>query len=539
MSAKTLIIGWDGAAFSVLLPLVKQGVMPNLKALLDRGASGVLYSTIPPVTAPAWTSFATGVNPGKHSVVTWQRPVDRHTLTQRIVNSGDIQAPRFWEWLGEHKVGIVNLPMTYPPIPVNGFVVSGMLTPSSQSRYTAPPYLREHLDQIVNGYIIDVDIEGVSADKDNDDVLLALLDRIQEACRRRTMAAIQLAQELQPELYIVVFAVPDRVQHILWPYVANVPGVPKSVDVQSAVIETYHELDDSLGMLLSEIADQDTTIILMSDHGFCGQHSVAYMNGWLAAQGLLNYRKTMAMRGIVRRLFLAVGRKLPNRLLTRGRTAFSAEALIDWKHTRAFAAPTMDHGININLIGRNPFGIVEPEKEYDLLRQKLRQELLALRDPRTTKPIFERVYLREELYHGPYVDLAPDIVFELRSGYKAVPTPITDFRIEDVSQAGWGFHEREGILVLAGPTVIPRVQLEGVRIEDIAPTVLYLLNRPVPSFMDGQVLTEAFAADHIQQTPPTFTDWMPPHPANVQDSAYGTDEQSAVEARLRDLGYLA
>jgi predicted AlkP superfamily phosphohydrolase/phosphomutase len=536
MNQKVLIIGWDGATFDVLMPLIELGIMPNLQALLKQGASGVLQSTIPPVTAPAWTSFATGVNPGKHGVITWQRLIDNNTPAKRVIDSQDVKAPRFWEWLEAHTIGLVNLPITYPPIPMNGFTVAGMLTPNLESQYTFPSHLRESLDQITGGYVIDVDIEGASTNSHDEESSLTLIRSIQVACRRRTKAAVHLAKKFQPDLYIVVFVVPDRIQHILWPYATNAEFSGKNAIVQNAVTETYQQLDASLGILLTEIVDQHTTVILLSDHGFCNLHSVVYMNGWLSEQGLLSYRRSMAIRGVARNLYRSLRRSLSGHLVRRGRAFFSADAMIDWKHTHAFAAGTMDHGVNVNLRGREPFGIVE-EEEYQSLRQELRQQIETLRDPRTGTLIAKQVLFREEAYQGPYVDLAPDIVYELNPGYKVVPTPASGFRIEDVSNVGWGFHDSNGILVMNGPDIVPGTQLGKARIEDIAPTVLYLMSKPVPKSMDGRVLGEAFFPNHLQEAPLTFTDWKPPPQAKAS-TIYEKPEQLAIEARLRDLGYL-
>jgi predicted AlkP superfamily phosphohydrolase/phosphomutase len=539
MTNRVLIIGWDGATFSVLLPLVEQGVMPNLKALLERGASGPLRSTIPPVTAPAWSSFMTGVNPGKHGVITWQRSLNERMLAKRVVSSQDIQAPRFWEWLEGCSVGLINVPMTYPPMPVNGFVVSGMLTPSSQCEYTYPPHLREFLDRVTGGYVIDVDIEGLG-DENNERDLLGLLDRLSTACRKRATATIYLARGFQPDLLIVVFVIPDRIQHILWPYAINAREFAgRSEVVQAAVVRTYKELDTALGVLLSDALDRHTSVILMSDHGFCAQHSVVYMNGWLARQGLLSYRRAIAVRGALKSLYRSVRRRLPTHLQKRGRAFFSADTLIDWKRTQAFAAATMDHGVYINLRGRDPYGIVEPGEEYEVLRERLRQGIAELQDARTGAPIARQVFLREEVYWGPCVDLAPDVVYELNPGYKAVPTPATSFHIEDVSQAGWGFHNREGVLVLAGPEIVSGGKPREAKIEDIAPTVLYMMGSAVPTSMDGRVLTEVFDPSYLSENPPQFTDEVPSCDTLAKNTTYDENEQSIIEARLRNLGYLS
>jgi predicted AlkP superfamily phosphohydrolase/phosphomutase len=538
VSNEILIIGWDGATFSVLHPLVEQGVMPNLKALLEQGASGVLRSTIPPVTAPAWTSFITGVNPGKHGLITWQRPVDSQPMTKRWVSSRDVRAPRLWDWLPDLTVGVLNLPISYPPMQVNGFVVSGMLTPSSAKSYTYPKDLQTFVEQAADGYVLDVDLINGEWDFATEQGQLAFLDALRIACRKRVKAALALEKRYHPDLYIVVFETPDRLQHVLWRYAIGEDDFPgKSQVIERAIVACYRELDTALGALLEGM--RRDTVFLISDHGFCGQHTLVCTNGWLAEKGLLAYRRgAMAVRGRLRRATRAVWGRLPQRLVRGGRAAFSADALIDWERTHAYTGFPMDHGLYVNLRGRESFGIVEPGQDYEALRHQLRDRLLKLRDERIGASIFRSVYLREEIYHGPYVDLAPDILFELTPGYKVVTTPTARLVMDDVSQAGEGFHERDGVIVVAGPDVIPGGQVNGAEIIDIAPTVMYVMGAAVPRYMDGRILTEVLSAEHLQEQPPSFIDALASKSGEAAEQAYGEEDLDLIEKRLRGLGYL-
>ncbi len=558
---KTLIIGWDGATFSVLQPLIEQGYMPNLEALLRQGAKGTLRSTIPPSTAAAWTSFITGVNPGKHGLTTWQRPIAPNTTSKRWVNSGDVYAPRLWDWLPDVTVGVLNLPVTYPPMKVNGFVVSGMLTPSSAKSYTYPPDLQEMIEQVADGYVLDIDLflqptaaGGAVERTANKQVVdtsllgrekdftteigqLAFLEALRRACKKRTKVVLALWEKYQPDLYIVMFETPDRIQHTLWRYAKGDDFSNKSKAVQKSVIDCYRELDAILGTLLDRIAYH--TLFLISDHGFCGQHTLVHINGWLAEQGLLTYQGlAMTMRGPLRRLFRILRNKLPLHLRQKGRAAFNADSLINLERTQAYSGIPIDHCIHINLQGRDPFGSVKPGEEYETLRQRLHDGLLALKDERNNTPIFRKVYLREEIYHGQCIDLAPDIVFELTPGYKLVTTPSQKLVMEDVIQAGEGFHEREGIIVMKGAGVIPGREVENADIIDVAPTVMYALGAKVPNYLDGKVLTGAFSTTHLHERPPSFTDTPVPDRVETLEEVYNDKDQEAVENRLRNLGYL-
>jgi predicted AlkP superfamily phosphohydrolase/phosphomutase len=121
---KVLIISIDGGSWNVLKPLKKRGVIPHISKLMERGCHGILYSTNPPVTPPAWTSFMTGKNPGKHGIFDF-RIYDHFTASDSFALFSKIQSETLWEILnaGGKKVGVINLPLTYPPPPIASFVV--------------------------------------------------------------------------------------------------------------------------------------------------------------------------------------------------------------------------------------------------------------------------------------------------------------------------------------------------------------------------------------------------------------------------------
>ena len=128
--SRFLVIGIDGGTFDLIRPWAEAGDLPNLARLMAEGVHGPLESTLPPVTAPAWSTFATGKNPGKHGVFDFILPMGgRYDL----VNATSIHAPTLWQIISEAglKCGVMNVPVTYPPAPINGFVIGGMLSPVS------------------------------------------------------------------------------------------------------------------------------------------------------------------------------------------------------------------------------------------------------------------------------------------------------------------------------------------------------------------------------------------------------------------------
>ena len=538
MSNTVVMIGWDGATWSVLSAMVELGRMPNLEELLKTCASGPLESTVPPVTAPAWTSMVTGVNPGKHGLFTWYRPPGPASITKRWVSSRDVGAPRLWDWHPGMRVGVIGLPVSYPPMAVNGFVVSGMLTPRSAESYTHPPELQAVVEEVADGYVLDVDIINDDWDLASEGGTLAFLEALRSACRKRAKVTVALAERYRPDLCVVVFETPDRIQHLLWPYaVANHRFAGWRSSVQEAVFDCYGELDAALGMLLDKLGAG--TVMLVSDHGFCGQHSLVYTNGWLAEAGMLHYRGGgMRVRQGLRPLVRALRAWIPGQVSRRGRQILGADNLIDWRRTRAYTGFAMDHGIYVNLKGREPRGTVQPGDEYTKARDELRGAMLRLCDNRTGRPVFESVSLREELYRGPYVDQAPDLVYEMTPGYKAVKTPSAEFLIEDVSTLGHGFHDREGVLLVAGCGPKTEARVVGAKIIDVAPTILHLLGVAVPEYMDGRVLFSALSHSCPTDRPPESVQCSASLDESGESDLHGEAERSLIEKRLRRLGYL-
>ncbi|MBC7224594.1 MAG: alkaline phosphatase family protein, partial [Anaerolineae bacterium] len=207
---RVLVLGLDGGDWRVLEPLVAQGRMPNLGRLLERGVRGGLASTVPPVTAPAWASFLTGVNPGKHGVFAFQRSLDQD-LDRGWVNGAAIRAPKLWHYLEGQGVrcAFVNVPMTYPPEPLPGYMVTGMLTPLGAEHFTYPPELSAELR--ARGYVTDLRIRKVEREVDTAEQQVALLRDLQDVARRRVEGVRWLWEREPADFLMVVFETPDRI----------------------------------------------------------------------------------------------------------------------------------------------------------------------------------------------------------------------------------------------------------------------------------------------------------------------------------------
>ena len=285
--ARVLVIGLDGATFDLLLPWLEEGFLPHLAEIWRRSSYAPLRTTIPPITASAWTSFQTGKNPGKHGLFdfTQYRPGSYETP---FVNARSVQAEPLWVTLGRHgkRVVVLNVPVTYPPRRVNGYLISGLLTPSTNVEFTYPPGLSQELTETIGDYEILVPVRdflhlGVRG----------FVDRLTGVSRKRAEAARYLMGRLEWDFFMVHFHSPDVLQHALWSFLdRSHPEYDAAADGDREYVRSYYrELDSLVGSLVRE-AGQNVTVVLMSDHGFGPAYKRFHINQWLATQGFLTLR---------------------------------------------------------------------------------------------------------------------------------------------------------------------------------------------------------------------------------------------------------
>lgn len=505
MKRRCLVVGLDGATFDVIRPLVDEGKLPTIARLMREGVHGDLQSTIPPASVPAWQSFMTGKNPGKHGVFDFLKRTEGDYYG-RLITSRDIKGRTLWDILGDagKQSIVINVTGTYPPKPIKGIVVSGMMTPEGAS-LTYSTGLGKRLEDA--GYVRDVNY-GECPDPDR------LVSRLREMEESRTRTAIGLMKEHDWDFFMVLLRATDAIQHALWSMAEKISAF-------------YEEIDRLVGQLLAE-TDDDTFVILMSDHGFGELRKSLQFNTWLHDLGLLNYKKvdiehTRAARlhemrkssrsgrfwrnvlskvgmtretilGMARRLRLTgIKNRLPEAVTKRLLSAFLTGLGIDWPNTKVFLSSFFTaetQSIMINLKGREPQGIVERD-EYENLRDWVIEQLREVRDPETSGSIVEAVFKAEELYHGPYVSEAPDIVMLLKGEYKASSLLQAEKVIAPLDRIG-GSHRLNGVFVAYGPEIARGAGVENAQIVDLAPTILHMMGVPVPEDIDGRVLREIF-----------------------------------------------
>ncbi|NLW50558.1 MAG: hypothetical protein GXY85_06895 [Candidatus Brocadiaceae bacterium] len=546
---RVMIIGLDALTPELTWPWVAEGVLPNLARVLETGAGGPLRSTIPPCSPAAWSTFATGLNPGKHGIIGFSR-TRSDDYRPRLATAADRAGETFWETAGRHGIsgGILNLPFTYPPKPFNGFMISGMMTPRLGRAMASPPEVFDDLMAASPDYTIDVGL--LSAVGEAPETILArLLDSLRARCR----AAVGLYRKHRPPLFCVVFVAADRACHCFWPYLEAARSgqtlTPRQQRIAGAVRTTYAALDEAVGTLMAE-AGADTDVLLLSDHGSGPLRAGLSLRKALAAAGLLTPTpprpfargRRSAGRLLARVVPYSLKRVLRSLLPGLAGCVASGAAAGGVDYRRSLAYPVgADHGVYVNLRGRQPQGIVEPGAEYEGVRNRVIEALRPLRDPRTGRPVIRAVHRREDIWSGPRLDCLPDLIVESEDDQYSMQTlsegpdggavyALPEVRWDRVRLMGG--HRSEGVLMAAGPHV-RHVELPDAAIADVPATVLALLGCPIPEDYDGRVLTEMLT-DDVSAPRRAAVPRTEPGP----DGALPRRDEAAVRSRLEQLGYM-
>jgi len=548
-----LIVGWDGASFDVVGPMLKAGELPNLAELLERSACRRLRSTTPAVTFPAWTSFMTAASPGYHGILDFSFRPD-HSYSVRFVNGSYRRLPTIWRRMSDAglRVGVYALPATYPAETLHGVQVCGFDTPfgtGKGSKFSYPNGLIAEIEKRYGGIAVD----GPSQSRLGAGWYHHALEQMLETIDLRAKIVCDLLTNGNFDCFCVHFGESDTVAHHFWQF--DDAGSPRSrLDGPAGGIkDVYRGMDRALGRLLEAVPDGGS-VMLVSDHGSGGASDrVIFWNRWLADEGFLRFTGTSsfwdAAFGAARKAALrAVPESVQARLFGRlRRTAGTLEAAsrfrgIDWRHTRVFSEELNYYpALWINRLGREPCGTVE-EAAVQPLVAELGDRLRAWKDPIDGGPVVERVMVRGELFEGPYANLAPDLGLQLRDpdgySYCAMPSrggaernPIRRMRDEEmVGRRGTtmsGSHRPYGMCTLAAPGVRPG-RCEDTTLPDAGATVLALMG-----------IEHSQEADGVQ--------WGESRPkgsssssiiSNADPMIYAREEEAEVVRRLRALGYL-
>jgi predicted AlkP superfamily phosphohydrolase/phosphomutase len=546
-----LILGLDGATFDVLDPLMAEGRMPRLQAAAASGTSAVLRSTTPPITPAAWTTFLTGKQPGSHGIIDFER-YDTETNRLLLNSTRCLDHVRgLWQILGDAglRVGSVNVPMTYPPVPVQGFLVSGFETPGPHADFVYPPELKDEIlarwpDPTLRTKWRRRLLGGDALFREN----VAYMSR---SFHQGAAMTTWLGDKLGWDVVMVVFKLLDNLQHKAWRYLDPRWSHRHPTRTELAK-EGFSEADRAIGTLLDYAQANDAAVVMVSDHGHGCLEGKVQPNLLLQRWGYLSLRGGAAQKAVR-------GRRVWDRLRGRRRKFqrvgnIADDLAVDFTRTRACVMHAGMAGfLYINLEGRQPSGIVK-QTEYEALRDELRDRFLgpecrALGPGDEPIPLIAEVHKPETLYGCSREDQPwlPDLLLTPHESLAVVR------KIRGRRPVRWlpyrrieGTHRPDGIFVATGPGIrqAPRVKERSTalraHIVDCAPTILAMLGMRIPADVEGRVIAEIF------KTPPVVeTEAVKPIDATPRvgdgrraDDVYSEAELQQVTERLADLGYL-
>lgn len=537
--ARVLIFGIDGATFDLIRPWAAAGHLPNLARLIETGVHGDLESTLPPVTSPAWPTFMTGCNPGKHGVFDFIRPQGD---SFGLVNSTSIRQPTIWQILSELglKVGAMNVPVTYPPHPVNGFMITGLLSPTRGGDVCYPADLISRYEETLGPYRI---APRVQYSPGSEGPFIAdMYDLIDTHGRW----GLHLMQAEPWDLFMLHFLSLDVMQHAVWRFMDTSHPRHEPGPFENAIRDGYARVDTAIGKMLDQVGE-DTVVLLMSDHGFGPLHAIVNLNNFLMEKGLLKLKrdlwtqaKAFAFRkGItpatvfrwlsrlkLQNIVARVSKGTRNKVMGK----FLSYDSVDWSRTLAYSMGHVGQ-IYLNVAGREPNGIVRPEERPEVLKKVM--DTLGKLTGENGQPLVTKLIPRTETYHGRHAEHGPDLHVVLDE-YKMISFPLFATNGKIVTQqirGDSGCHRSEGIFIASGAGIRHGESITGANLMDLAPTILHLLGQPVRSEMDGRVLTE------ILETP-SHIRYTEAQPDLSQETGLDRDETAEVEERLRSLGYL-
>jgi predicted AlkP superfamily phosphohydrolase/phosphomutase len=518
---RLLVIALGEATFDLIIPWMGKGELPTFKKFWEEGTTGNLESSIPMITPQMWGNIVTGKNPGHHGLFDfWQRGNDGKF---KEVNGSHIKEKSIWKILTDSGLncGIVNVPFTYPPQKINGFMISGEDAPGSHRSIAYPNNIYDEIVKKFGRYRLKDIFPGGRKKED-------YLTLIEEDVEKQTDVLSFLISKNNWDFFLTFYSVTAITQHYFW------KDMQLGNNQYKDVIKTaYKSLDTAIDRL-TKAAGENTTVFIISDCGAGPLISGIQINTWLQKEGFLtfknsngaNYTDSLSVDShsqkssleksylrskvstfrknaqgyMPKSLFYFVNKKM--HWLKSGIQTYLADSDIDWTNTSAFSRGK-EGDIFINLKGRDPKGIIEPEK-YDYVRDQIIEKLSALINPSTGKRVVSKIYKREELYTGPYVEFAPDLLIEwVDNAYMPTESDKDKNSIfverwrENMNWPTSGSHRINGILLAKGPGIVKNKRIEGSRIIDMTPTWIYLLNQKIPDNLEGCIIKNLLDNENV------------------------------------------
>lgn len=556
---RTLLVGLDAACWEYLDPLLQAGQLPTIQKLINAGAWGTLNSTMPPWTPTAWSSLATGKNPGKHGVFDMlRRKPGSYDFepTNALVRHGT----PFWEYLNKAgvRVGLVNIPFTYPPAPIQGFMVCGFGTPESVRDLAWPPDALEWIESRFESYEPIVSTETLRSGKPEE--ILAIEMKHQS---RLIEISAGLTELYQVDVLAINLMLTDHANH----------KMPEMEQVQAA----YCQSDIDLETLIDSFRPDN--VMLISDHGSSRLKGDFLFNVWLREHGYCVYLdRTPAQQKeaftailklwaqehkgwsgypekLTRRFIRAVLPRLPQQ--TQRRFWAGVENAIPFaeSHVRLSTSPDYSRSavfpgslysglLYFNIRDEGPNGII-PAHERRALATKLRDELYEIQEPESGERLFTNIFLADEIYDGPYVHYSPDLIVDAYRLQWNIRTrqPGTyigerhgRYFVTFEQSRDFGWHSKDGIFAFSGPAFRPgRVDRDRI-LMDVPATLLHIYNVPIPIDWDGCVMSDLLGSEMSRR--PILTQPGDTEMPVIDEDVFSTEEADSMVSHLRALGYL-
>ena len=577
---RLIVFGVDGGTLDIVRPLAARGLLPNFARIMDQGIVGELDSTFPPMTFPAFTTFMTGKNPGGHGVFDFfERVPGRYGV--RFVNANSRRSRTLWRLLSDaqRRVAVIGFPVTYPPEPINGTMISGFDAPGIGARADRtcfyPASFYDELRREVGDYIITPTVDMLRAHEHPGEGIGAILDTIE----RKVRTALYAQARERWDCFAFMLIESDFAGHRYWKYYD--PASPQydggaPAELREGLPKVYSAIDQALGRIRA--ADPDAGVLIFSDHGFGGASQKAvFLNRFLEQQGMLKFVGDARSQGSIATRIRLGGRLTMARLKDIG-LHYLPEALrtpllrsmkignqiesrirfggIDWRDTIVYSdeSPYFP-ALWVNLAGRESGGIVAPDRYQETCARAV-AALSSWRDPETGQALVRRVYRREEIYRGEQVERAPDLLvdwnldhgysylsgrsLEDHSGQSLRKLAPDEFHSHEMATRG-GSHRPNGMLMAIGGPFGGRASIEGASLSDLAPTILFCQELGIPREMEGRVLLDLFSPEFLSAHAPQHSAAGEETPAMVDPAPadnYTDEERQIIERRLRDLGYL-
>ncbi len=478
MSKRTLVIGWDGAPYDKISGWVRNGKLKTLQKLVSSGAFGPLQTTKLTISSCAWSTMVTGKNAGKHGVYDFfGTKFVGDSYFREPINSRCRRAKALWNYMSDYgyRTGVANIPITYPAERVNGFMVGGMMSPSVDAPgFTYPSNLLKDYPRLEEYRI---DIEGAKhLDRDK------FIYEVDKTIEERFNLFKYLIKKNDVDLFFGVFTSSDRFSHYMWhffdpnhPYRKN-ESEEEIKKYENSLLELYQKLDNYLEDLIQEFGPDN--VMVVSDHGFASIYKYFEFNKWLYHKGFLKFKPKEEWSEFKH------GKLNPKRTYIYGK--------VDWKNTVAYMIGKRG-SVYINLEGREPHGIVK-RNEYEDVMEELIKEIRKIKDPDTGEYIVEDALPRDQIFHGPYVNEAPDILTFFKDKYASIGY-ILDLNSDELFivndkpdlELELGIERYAGIFIASGMDY-RKTDVTNAWIGDVTPTLLYSYGVPKDTNMDGKVL---------------------------------------------------